>query len=67
MAFIGKNVTIEVEKTLDTAITITALTTANPGEATATAHGLANGDIIVLNVAGGMVELDGQAVRVGSY
>ena len=66
MAFIGKNVTIEVEKTLDTAVTITALTTDNPGAATATSHGLLAGDIIVFNVAGGMVELDGQAVRVGT-
>jgi len=66
MAFIGKNVTIEVEKTLDTAITITALTAASPGVATSVAHGLANGDIIVFNVAGGMVELDGQAVRVAN-
>ena len=66
MAFIGKNVTIEVEKTLDTAVTITALTKDNPGAATATGHGLLAGDIIVFSVAGGMVELDGQAVRVGT-
>lgn len=66
MAFIGKNVTIEIEKTLDTAVTVTALTTADPGVATATSHGLLAGDIIVFTVAGGMVELDGQAVRVGT-
>lgn len=66
MARIGTNVTVEVESTLDTAITVTALTTASPGVATATSHGLLAGDVVVFTVTAGMVELDGQAVRVGT-
>lgn len=66
MAYIGTNVTVEIEKTLATGIAVTAVTKANPGVASAAAHGLSNGDIGVFVVTGGMVELDGQAVRVAS-
>lgn len=65
-AIIGTNIKVEVEQTLGSAITVTALTLANPGVATATAHGLANGDVVKFTVAGGTVELDGQAVRVAN-
>lgn len=63
-ALIGTNITVSVEKTLGAPITVTALTKANPGVATAAAHGLAEGDIVRFSVSAGMVELDGQAVRV---
>lgn len=64
---IGRNTRVEVETSLDTAKTITAITKANPGVATSTAHGFTNGDIIVFddNLAG-MVELAGQIVRVAN-
>ncbi len=65
-AIIGTNIKVEVEASLDAADTVTAITLANPGVGTATAHGFANGDIIKFYVSGGMVELDGQAVRVAN-
>jgi len=64
--FVGANVRVEVQSTLETALTVSAVTLASPGVATSTAHGLANGDIVVFSVSGGMVELDGQAVRVAN-
>lgn len=66
MARIGTNMTVKVESTLDTALTVTAVTLADPGVATSTAHGLANGDVVLFTVSGGMVELNGQAVRVAN-
>jgi hypothetical protein len=61
---IGTNVKIEVQKTLGSDIHVTAVTKDAPGVATATAHGLVDGDLVVFTVAGGMVELDGQVARV---
>lgn len=67
MAFIGTNVTVSVQQTLGSALpTISAVTKANPGVATSTAHGLSNGDIVVFTVTAGMVQLHGQAVRVAN-
>ncbi len=66
MAIIGTNVKVEVQQTLGGALAVTGLTKANPGVATSTAHGLANGDVVVFAVPGGMVQLDGQAVRVAN-
>ncbi|MEN9806095.1 MAG: hypothetical protein RL756_603, partial [Pseudomonadota bacterium] len=51
--------------TLGSALTISAITKASPGVATSNAHGLANGDVVVLAVQG-MAELDGLAVRVAN-
>lgn len=67
MAILGTNVTVSVQQTLSANLpTVSAVTKASPGVATSTAHGLANGDIVVFTVSGGMVELDGQAVRVAN-
>mgnify|MGYP003574654122 CR=1 FL=1 len=66
MARIGTNVTVEVENTLATGLAVSAITKANPGVATATGHSLNNGDVVVFDVNAGMVELDGQAVRVSA-
>ena len=64
MARIGTNMNVAVQTALATgAITVTALTQANPGVATASSHGLATGDVVVFSVDAGMVELDGQAVE----
>lgn len=65
-AIIGSNITVEVQQTLDAAKTITAITKANPGVVTSTAHGYNNGDPITMIVTAGMVELDGQAVRAAN-
>lgn len=66
MARIGTNMTVEVENTLATGLAVSAVTKANPGVATATGHSYANGDILVFTASAGMVELDGQAVRVAN-
>ena len=60
---IWKNVAVDMQSALGTAITITAVTKANPGVATSAAHGLTNGDVIVL-AAQGMSDLDEKVVRV---
>lgn len=62
---IGSNVKVEMQKTLGSALTISAITKASPGVVTSAAHGLANGDVVKLSVAG-MVELDSVAVRVAN-
>lgn len=57
------NVAVAMESALGTALTVSAITQANPGVASSTAHGLANGEIVKLNVVG-MDILNGSAVRV---
>jgi len=66
MARIGTNVTVEVESTLATGLAVSAITKASPGVCTATGHSLINGDVVIMDVNAGMVELDGQAVRVSA-
>ena len=62
---IGRNTRLEVEKTLATGKSITAISKANPGVITftTTAHGIANGDIFFLESITGMVELEGQIAK----
>ncbi len=57
--------TVEIQKTLGSAITITGITKASPGVATATAHGLSNGAVGILSVTG-MIELNQRMVRIAS-
>jgi len=66
MALLAVNAPIRVEKTRTAALPITAMTKANPGVATSAGHGLSNGDVVVFSIAGGMVELNEQAVRVAN-
>jgi hypothetical protein len=63
-ALVGRNVRIEVGKTEGTAKTVTAVSKANPGVATATAHGLLDGSVGYFNNVVGMNEVDGLAVRL---
>lgn len=49
--------------TLGSAVTVTAISNANPGVATATAHGLSDGDILLLSMPS---RLDQRVVRVDS-
>lgn len=65
-AIIGTNAKVEVQQTLGSPVTVSAVTLASPGVATATSHGFANGDVVLFSVAGGTVELDQQAVRVAN-
>lgn len=61
---IGRGVRVEVQKTLAAAKTITAISLAKPGVATSTAHALADGTVGFLDAVAGMVNLDGQAIRI---
>jgi len=66
-AIVGSNVKVEIESGLvveSPPISISAITQANPGVVTAAGHGLSNGDVVKFSVTEGMVQLDGQAVRV---
>lgn len=64
-AEVARNSKLEVQATIDTAKTITAITKANPAVATSTAHGFSNGDVVVI-AAEGMTEIDGLVVRVAN-
>lgn len=57
------NVAIAMESTLAAAKTLTAITKANPGVASSTAHGYSNGDYVLLSVQG-MYQVDSMVVRV---
>lgn len=65
MAIRGINTQVEVQATLDTPKTITGITKASVAVATSTAHGYANGDVVLLSVVG-MVQLNGVACRVAN-
>jgi hypothetical protein len=60
----GRGIAFEFAATYGTAINVTAVTLANPAVATATAHGQANNTVGYFNNVSGMVQLEGQAVRV---
>lgn len=66
MARIGTNMTVAVESVAEVAYTnISSITKADPGVVTtATAHGLTTGDVLKFAASAGMVELDGQLVRI---
>lgn len=60
------NVGVAVQSALGVGKTITAITKANPGVVTSTAHGLANGDYVVLEPVLGMFQLNGKVARVAN-
>lgn len=61
---IGRGVRVEMSSTEGTAKTITAVTLASPAVATSTAHGLTTKSLGYLSGIGGMVQLEGQAIRL---
>lgn len=61
----GIGFTVEVQKTLGAAKTISGITQANPGVVTSSSHGFSNGDVVVLAIAG-MVQLNQVAARVAN-
>ena len=65
MAIRGINTQVEVQSTLGSALTVSAVTKANPAVATSTSHGLSNGDVVIFDTEG-MVQIDGIAVRVAN-
>lgn len=64
-AKIWSNVSVSMESALGAALTITAITKANPGVVSSTAHGLTAGDYVKL-VVSGMAEVNGRVFRVAS-
>lgn len=66
MPIVATDTRLEVENTLGTAITITAVTKGAAPSCTSTAHGLTTGDVVKFSVSAGMVEMDGQVCRVAS-
>lgn len=63
---IGRGVRVEIGLTESAAKVVTAVTLAKPGVATSTAHGLANKSVGYFSSVAGMVNLEGQAVRVAN-
>jgi hypothetical protein len=59
------NVTVDMQSALGSALTITAISKASPGEVTSTAHGLSNGAYVYLEIDG-MTELNKRVVRVSN-
>lgn len=64
-ATVWKNVAVAMQSALAAAKTITAITKANPGVVTSTAHGFSNGDYVFLSVTG-MYQLNDKVVRVAN-
>lgn len=67
MATVSKwsNVTIAMQSAIGSALTITAITKANPGVVSSTAHGLSNGAYVKLDVVG-MHQVDERIFRVAN-
>ena len=63
-SIVGRGVRVEIGTAYGTDVTVSAITQANPGAVTATAHGLANKTVGYLQSVEGMVNLEGQACRV---
>jgi hypothetical protein len=62
---IGRRATVAVKKTVGSNIPISDITNGSEGVVTTTSsHGLSNGDIVIVSVTSGMVELDGQIARI---
>jgi hypothetical protein len=65
-SIVGRGVRVEIGITEGAALTVSAITLASPAEATSAGHGLANKSVGYLNTMSGMVQLEGQAVRVAN-
>lgn len=63
---IGRGVRVEIGKTEGAPVTLTDVSNANPGVASKTAHGLSAKSVGYFTDVTGMVNLDGQAVRLGT-
>lgn len=60
----GRNVKVEIAATFAPVVVVDNITNASPGVAHSTAHGLNNGEVGYMESVEGMVQLEGQAVRV---
>lgn len=61
-ATLANGAIVSIATTYGSALTVSAITNANPGVATSTAHGLTNGDI--LEITSGWLGIDARPVRV---
>lgn len=62
---VWSKVSVAIQTALAAADTVTAITKANPGVGTATAHGFSNGDVIKIS-ASGMIEANNMVVEVAN-
>lgn len=60
----GREVQVEISNTEGSGIALASVTKAKPPVGTSVAHGLADGAVGYLSGVGGMVTLEGQAIRV---
>lgn len=60
----GRNISVELGATYGSAIPVSAVTLANPGVATSAAHGLLDASAGYFDGVTGMVQLNGQGIRV---
>lgn len=63
---VGRGVRVEVSKTEGPAKTVTGVTQASPGVATSVGHTLLTKSVGYFSTVTGMVQLEGQAVRLGT-
>lgn len=66
MAIKSQTTLLQVSSAAGATKTITGITKANPAVVTSTAHGLANGSVIVISGVVGMTELNGRAFVVAN-
>ncbi|MEJ1935958.1 phage tail tube protein, partial [Nostoc sp. NIES-2111] len=60
----GRNCKVEIASAFSGAKVVSAISNADPGVATSTAHALLDGVVGFFSNVGGMVQLEGQAARV---
>lgn len=60
----GRGIRVEIAATYSSPVAVTAITLANPGVATSTAHGLSNNTVGYFSGVTGMEQLEGQACRL---
>jgi len=63
---VGREYRLEVQSTIDSVKTVTAITKANPAVVSCASHGYANGDIVILTDVEGMVEVNNLVARVAN-
>lgn len=65
-SIVGRGIRIEIGSVEGSAVTVSAVTVADPGVATSTAHGLLTKSVGYFSGVSGMVNLEGQACRLGT-
>lgn len=63
---IWKGVAVAMQSAIGTAVAITAISKASPGVVSASAHGFANGDYVLLSGLQGMAQVNNRILRVAA-